>query len=153
LKSNFFEGIFTLIDKSLDAFIIDKAALPIDFITPVFSSMMIVWVVLWGYMMLFGKTSEPLQEGVFRIVRVGIIMTLGLTISTYTDVVVRFFAEGPASIAAIITGSPTGTSAQAIDQLFLEVFKVAEVAWEKGGVMNGNFGMYIICVIHRHGFN
>lgn len=44
---------------------------------------------------MFGKTNEPLQDGIFRILRFGLIMTLGLKEGTYMCVVVDILAHGP----------------------------------------------------------
>ncbi|HCE3569206.1 TPA: type IV secretion system protein [Vibrio parahaemolyticus] len=146
-STNLFEAIFDKVDQALDTYITSTAGDIISFITPIFTSLLIIWIAIWGYMMMFGKASEPLQDGVFRILRIGFIITLGLTVGTYTDLVVDFLAKGPETIASVITGSATGTSAATLDSLFSKIFEVSEAAWDKGGIMNGNFGMYLISII------
>ncbi|EAY3929548.1 type IV secretion system protein [Salmonella enterica] len=146
-STNLFEAIFDKVDQALDTYITSTAGDIISFITPIFTSLLIIWIAIWGYMMMFGKASEPLQDGVFRILRIGFIITLGLTVGTYTDLVVDFLAKGPETIASVITGTPTGTSAATLDSLFSKIFEVSEAAWDKGGIMNGNFGMYLISII------
>jgi len=146
-STNLFEAIFDKVDQALDTYITSTAGDIISFITPIFTSLLIIWIAIWGYMMMFGKASEPLQDGVFRILRIGFIITLGLTVGTYTGLVVDFLAKGPETIASVITGSPTGTSAATLDSLFSKIFEVSEAAWDKGGIMNGNFGMYLISII------
>lgn len=146
-STNLFQRIFERVDEALDSYVTSTAGELIDFITPIFTSLMIIWIAAWGYMILFGKANEPVQEGVFRILRIGFIMTLGLTVGTYTGLVVDFLARGPETIASVITGSATGTSAATLDSLFSKVFDVAEAAWDKGGIMNGNFGMYLIAML------
>lgn len=142
--TNLFQAVFDLVDEALNSYVTSTAGDIIDFITPIFTSMMIIWVAIWGYLLMFGKASEPLQEGVFRILRIGFILTLGLTVGTYVDVVVDVLSNGPEAIASVITGAPAGSVAGSLDALFSKVFEVAEAAWDKGGIMNGNFGMYII---------
>ena len=105
---------------------------------------MIVWIAIWGYLMIFGKSNEPLQEGVFRILRVGFIVTLGLTVATYNNVVVDFLSNGPGELATVVTGSSNGGAPTALDNLITQVFSVAKEAWNKAGIMDGNFGMYLI---------
>lgn len=146
-STNLFEAIFDKVDQALDTYITSTAGDIISFITPIFTSLLIIWIAIWGYMMMFGKASEPLQDGVFRILRIGFIITLGLTVGTYTGLVVDFLEKGPETIASVITGSPTGTSAATLDSLFSKIFEVSEAAWDKGGIMNGNFGMYLISII------
>ncbi|HCE5184946.1 TrbL/VirB6 family protein [Vibrio parahaemolyticus] len=146
-STNLFEAIFEKVDTALDTYVASTAGEVINFITPIFTSLLIVWIAIWGYLMMFGKVNEPLQEGVFRILRIGFIMALGLSIGTYTDVVVDVLAKGPEHLASVITGSVTGTSAGTLDTLFSKVFEVSEAAWDKGGIMNGNFGMYLIALL------
>lgn len=146
-STNLFEAIFDKVDTALASYVTSTAGDVISFITPIFTSLMILWIAIWGYLMLFGKVSEPLQEGVFRILRIGFILTLGLTVGTYVGVVVDLLAKGPETIASVVTGSATGTSAAALDDLFSKIFDVSEAAWDKGGIMNGNFGMYLISII------
>ncbi|WP_175548477.1 type IV secretion system protein, partial [Vibrio parahaemolyticus] len=74
---NFFQATFDLVDRILASYVSDTATNIISFISPIFTSLLIVWIAIWGYLMMFGKVSEPLQEGVFRILRVGFIMALG----------------------------------------------------------------------------
>lgn len=143
---NLFEGMFAVIDQALDQYIISTATDLIAHVTPVFTSMLIVWIAIWGYMLMFGKASEPLQEGVFRILRIGFIMTLGLSVGTYMDVIVNVLADGPGQIAAVVTGSNGGV-ATILDQLFTRVLGLADQAWDKAGVMSGDFGMYLIAIL------
>lgn len=140
---NLFEGMFAVVDQALDQYVINTATDLIAYISPIFTSMLIVWIAIWGYLMMFGKVTEPLQEGVFRILRIGFIMTLGLTVGTYMDVVVDVLAHGPESIAAVVTGS-NGGAATILDNLFSRVLDVADQAWDKAGVMSGDFGMYLV---------
>lgn len=95
---------------------------------------------------MFGKVSEPLQEGVFRILRIGFIMTLGLTVGTYMGVLVDVLAHGPEKVAAVITGS-NGGAAAILDSLFSRVLAVADQAWDKTGVMSDDFGIYLVAIL------
>jgi len=143
---NLFEGMFSVVDQALNQYIINTATDLIAYITPMFTSMLIVCIAIWGYLMMFGKVSEPLQEGVFRILRIGFIMTLGLTVGTYMGVVVDLLAHGPEKVAAVITGS-NGGAAAILDSLFSRVLAVADQAWDKAGVMSGDFGMYLVAIL------
>ena len=105
--------------------------------------MLLVWIVMWGYLLIFGKISEPASDGVFRILRIGAIFAIGLTIGTYNDLVVNFFQNGPEYIASQISGNALDIG-QTLDRLFSKIFNIAYVAWKEGGITNGNFGCYIV---------
>ena len=146
MSTNLFERIFANVDDALNTYVVDTVGNVVGFASPLFTSMMIVFVAMWGYLMMFGRVQEPLQDGVFRIIRIGGIMTLGLTVGTYMSVVVSFLQQGPEHISAVVSGAG-GTSADTLDALFSQVFAVSKAAWEKGGVLDGNFGLYLIALI------
>lgn len=146
MSTNLFERIFANVDDALNTYVVDTVGNVVGFASPLFTSMMIVFVAMWGYLMMFGKVQEPLQDGVFRIIRIGGITALGLTVGTYMGVVVTFLQQGPEHISAVVSGSG-GTSADTLDALFSQVFAVSKAAWEKGGVLDGNFGLYLIALI------
>ncbi|HBZ5600727.1 type IV secretion system protein [Escherichia coli] len=144
--TNLFVRIFANVDSALSTYITDTVGNVIGYASPLFTSMMIVWIVMWGILMMFAKVDEPVRDGVFRIIRIGGIVALGLTVGTYMDVVVNVLQKGPEHISAVVSGT-TGTTADTLDALFTKIFNVAKAAWDKGGVMNGNFGLYLIALI------
>lgn len=145
--AGFIETMFNGVDSKIDSYLFTAIDNLITHFVPIFSSLMIIWVVIWGYMTMFGYSQEPLKEGVSRIIKLGFILTLGLTATTYYNVVGNFLLEAPNEIGAIITGSTNYTAGGALDALYQKVFEAANEAWKQGGVMNGNFGMYILALI------
>ena len=135
-----------MVDKSLDNYVQQGSARMIEFLVPVFTSMMIIWVAIWGYSLMFGRSEQPLQEGFYRILRIGFILTLGLTVGRYNQTVVRFLSETPQLLASIISGGHSQNAASLLDNLFGQIFTLADNAWRQGGVMDGNFGMYFLAI-------
>ena len=147
MASTVFERTFALIDTALDNYVVNTSGDVIAFVSPIFTSLLIIWVVIWGYMTMTGRSGELMTEGLFRIIRVGFILTLGLTVGNYAGLVTNLLSGGPEAISGIITGSPSGSAAASLDTLFTKVFEVSAAAWKKGGIMNGDFGQYIIAII------
>ena len=87
--TNLFVRIFANVDSALSTYITDTVGNVIGYASPLFTSMMIVWIAMWGILMMFAKVDEPVRDGVFRIIRIGGIVALGLTVGTYMDVVVN----------------------------------------------------------------
>ena len=146
-STNIFERIFANVDEATARFITETVSNVISYITPIFTSMVIIYIVIWGYLMLFGKVNDAIQEGIFRMIRIGVIVTFALSVGTYSGVVVNLLQGGPEKLSAVVTGTTDGTTPQMLDHLFSKVFDVAKAAWDKGGVMNGNFGLYLIALI------
>ena len=93
--TNLFVRIFANVDSALSTYITDTVGNVIGYASPLFTSMMIVWIAMWGILMMFAKVDEPVRDGVFRIIRIGGIVALGLTVGTYMDVVVNVLQKGP----------------------------------------------------------
>ena len=144
--SNLYQSIFSMVDKALNNYVQQGSARMIEFLVPVFTSMMIIWVAIWGYSLMFGRSEQPLQEGFYRILRIGFILTLGLTVGHYNQTVVRFLSETPQLLASVISGGHSQNAASLLDQLFSQIFTLADNAWRQGGVMDGNFGMYFLAI-------
>ncbi|MCL1079065.1 type IV secretion system protein [Parashewanella spongiae] len=144
--SNLYQSIFHMVDKSLNNYVQQGSARMIEFLVPVFTSMMIIWVAIWGYSLIFGRSEQPLQEGYYRILRIGFILTLGLTVGRYNQTVVRFLSETPQLLASVISGGHSQDAATLLDHLFSQIFTLADNAWRQGGVMDGNFGMYFLAI-------
>lgn len=144
-------GLFsTLLDETdevLNQYAYTSAESLIEWVTPIFTSLMIVWIAIWGYQLLLGRGGEPMQEGAMRIIKVGLIMTLGLTISTYSSLIINVMTDGPAEIAGVVAGTdPDGVGA-VLDSMFRSVTEISEAAHKKGGVMSGDFAMYMVAIL------
>ncbi|WJT10879.1 type IV secretion system protein [Vibrio harveyi] len=146
-STNLFEAIFDKVDTALDTYIVSTVGDIIAFINPIFSSLLIIWIAIWGYLMLFGKVSEPLQEGGFSNTSSWLHYGAWLNCWYLHGGGCRRSGTYSEEIASVITGSPTGTSAATLDNLFSKVFEVSEAAWDMGGILDGNFGMYLISLI------
>ncbi len=144
--SNLYQSIFGMVDHALDNYVQQGSARMIEFLVPVFTSMMIIWVAIWGYSLMFGRSEQPLQEGFYRILRIGFILTLGLTVGRYNQTVVSFLSETPQVLASVISGGHSQNAATLLDHLFSQIFTLADNAWRQGGVMDGNFGMYFLAI-------
>ncbi|NHX33716.1 type IV secretion protein, partial [Escherichia coli] len=69
--TNLFVRIFANVDSALSTYITDTVGNVIGYASPLFTSMMIVWIAMWGILMMFAKVDEPVRDGVFRIIRIG----------------------------------------------------------------------------------
>lgn len=139
-----FTKLFAAADNILNNYAYTAAESMIEWVTPIFTSLMIVWIAIWGYQLMLGRAHEPMQDGAIRIITVGLIMSVGLTISTYSSLIVDLMSNGPAEIAGVISGSSSASIGGVIDSLYEKVDEISDAAFEEAGVMSGDFGMYFI---------
>jgi type IV secretion system protein VirB6 len=144
---NLYQEMFLVIDETLDGFVFESISHLIEMIAPVFTSLVIILCAIWGYMIIYGKVDTILSEGFFKILRVTFILTLGLTSSYYMDLIVNTAKGGGEFIASSLMGQPVDNIAISLDQMMEKLFSVAHEAWSKAGILNGDFGMYIIAIL------
>lgn len=145
-STNVFQYIFKTVDTALATYISDTASSMIGAATPMFISMVVVWMVMWGYLMIYGRIQEALTEGIFRIIKITAILTLGLSTGYYMSIVANTLQQAPEYFAGVVSGNG-GSVAQNLDVLFSKFFMVSQAAWDKGGILNGNFGLYLVSIV------
>jgi len=88
-----------------------------------------------------------LQEGFFKILRVTFIMTLGLSVGTYMELIVGTAQGAGETLAAKMMGMPAQDIAQTLDRMMAQIFSLSEQAWQKAGILQGDFGMYFVALV------
>ena len=144
MPAGIIETIFTEVDAILVDFITNTASNLVDFLIPIFNSMAIIWIAIWGIQHILGYSQTPIQEGLKRIITLSAVIGLGLTVGNYTSIIVSFLSGWPEQLAQAITGSGSDSTASIIDNLFSRLFTVVKTSFDKGGVLDGNIGMYFI---------
>lgn len=110
-------------------------------IEPAAVSLAAIYVMVWGYLHWKGAIEEPILAGALRIVRLVVIFGVGLRLWLYHDAVVDLFYDAPVDLAAsIVGGAPPVVT---IDAIWAQGGQVAAMLWDRGGVLNGDFGFYV----------
>ena len=137
----FFATFWTWLNAQLAAYVGDNAARVAGALEPAVGALAVIYVMAWGYLHLCGKISEPVTDGLRRIVLLAVVLGVGLHMWLYDTVIVDTFYRAPAELAAAVVGSsdPVGT----IDAIWTSGGSVAGDLWSKGGVLNGDFGFYL----------
>jgi type IV secretion system protein VirB6 len=142
-----YQDMFQIIDEALDGFVFEAVVNLVAVAAPLFTSLVIIACAIWGYMIIYGKADALVQEGFFKILRVTFILTLGLSVSYYMELIVTTSKGSGEFIASTLTGNPVDNIALSLDTMMERVFAVASHAWEKAGILSGDFGMYIIALL------
>lgn len=139
-----FSYIFTLVDNALNSYVVDTSTKVVELMLPLFNSMIMLWVVIWGYMLLFGKIEEPIKTGIFRIIRILLIFTFVFNITVYNDVIVNFFQGGAEQIASTMAGS-TGSVVDMLNGIWGQILDSSLLALENASWRSP--GMYIVALM------
>lgn len=115
--SHFYADFFKTIDQALISFISQTAADIVVQFRPMVTSFLIIYTMIWGFNLLTGSIKTPLSEGMIRIVRISIIVSLALGIGVYNSYIVDTFWNIPDALGQIVGKGSVNTPAAAFDFL------------------------------------
>jgi type IV secretion system protein VirB6 len=95
-----------------------------------------IYVMVWGYLHLRGAIEEPIMEAAKRIVMLGIIMGIVLSLWSYNDVFVDFFVNTPQELSSTIISGNTAIST--VDGIWLKGGDVAGSLLNEAGIFKDN---------------
>lgn len=150
---HFYEALFSKLDASLSSYVSDVATRVIGAITPVATTLLTIYVVLWGWSMMRGVITEPITDGISRIVRLSVIVGIALNLGRYNSYIADFLFNSPDALASYVVGGYSGTTgnAQYLDGLMSQMFDFGET-YRQTGVANSllfpDLGMLVMaCAI------
>ena len=137
----FFATFWSWLNTQTAAYIGENTARLAAILEPAIVSLATIYVMGWGYLHLVGKIEEPLVAGLRRLVVLAVILGVSLHLWLYNSVLVDTFYNAPAQLAAALVGAQDPVST--LDTIWASGGTVAGNLWDKGGVMNGDFGFYL----------
>ena len=137
----FFATFWAWLNSQLAAYIGTNTALVSQALEPVIVTLATVYVMVWGYLQLLGRTDEPLVAGLRRLITLAIVLGGAVRLWLYNSLLVDTFYRAPAELAGVIVGAqdPVAT----IDTIWERGGVVAGYLWNNGGVFSGDFGYYV----------
>jgi type IV secretion system protein VirB6 len=128
------------IAETIKTFANDGSQTMIDIIGPASISLLTIYVVLWGAGIASGRVNEPFSQGVYRIIRICVIVMFALTASNYAEYITDFFLGVPSEIAAKMAGaSDTSGIAGVIDACLQRGFDLGNKVWDYA---DSKFGLF-----------
>lgn len=127
MASTIYQSTFEKIDATLATYINDVATNVIAAITPVVTTLLLIYVTLWGWSVITGKTGELVTDGFNRIIKITIIVAIAINLGYYNSFVVNFLSNLPDRLAQLATITPTGNNGAFLDGVFDQVW---ELGWK-----------------------
>ena len=111
------------------------------------TALLTIYVLLWAVGIASGRISEPLTDGVKRVIRIVVIVAFALTAGFYQGQVAQFFLQAPSAVAAdlVAPGSSSGSSpttiADVLDNAENQGIQIGDKAWAQGQRYGGVSGL------------
>jgi len=140
---HFYEDFFNQLDGVLDAYINTTATNVIDAITPVATQLVTIYIMLWGWAMMRGVISEPITDGVTRLVRLAVITGIALNIGLYNSHLSDMLWNSPDALAGYIAaGYEDGVNnMQFLDQLMSKFYDMGDSYWQAASANSSMIGV------------
>ncbi|MBV7483233.1 type IV secretion system protein [Bordetella sp. BOR01] len=137
---HFYERILSELNGALSGYVTDVATDVIASITPVTTTLLMIYVMLWGWSMMRGMISEPVIDGTTRLIRLSVICAFALTIGNYNGVIADFLWQSPEALANIVSsGNAESTgNVQFLDSLMSQIYDFGNTYWASGNA-SGRF--------------
>ncbi|GFE87293.1 type IV secretion system protein [Steroidobacter agaridevorans] len=137
----FFTEFYAWLTRVLTTYIGDNTLRIAAVLEPAIVTLAILYVAIWGYLHLAGKIDEPFIAGVKRLLVLGVILGVSLSLWLYNEVIVDTFFNAPTQLAAVVVGGHDAVST--IDQIMLLGGDAAYSLIRQGGILEGNFSFYL----------
>lgn len=141
----FFAEFSAWLNGVLAGYIGTNTALIAGTLEPALVTLAVVYVMIWGYLQLTGQIEEPFVSGVKRIVTLAVILGCALNLWLYNGLIVDSFFNAPSQLAGVIVGA--FDPVDIVDQILFEGGDAANLLFQKGGILDGNFAFYLAAFI------
>lgn len=140
---HFYQRIFSELSSALGSYVSDVSSNVIGAITPVASTLIMIYVMLWGWAMLRGSIQEPITDGVGRIVRMSVISAVALTAGYYNGFLSDMLWQSPDALGSYIASgySDASSNTQFLDQLMSQIYDLGDAYWQKANASSGLAGI------------
>ena len=143
--STTYQDAFTYVNAVCNSYIGANVAAVASAIAPAAYTLLGVYVILWGLSSMRGLIQEPILDAAVRLIKIAFIFGIGIGLAEYNTYVTDTFFNGPEQLTSTLTKATSNSTAiNGLDLLLDQGFKIGKAFWSKGGIINGDFGMYII---------
>lgn len=130
-----YTSLMDQITSPLQAYIGSTSASIIGAIKPVATTLLIIYTMFWGWSMIRGVITEPITDGITRIVKLTVICAIALTVGLYSQFLVDWLWQSPDSMGSIIAGGQQSDKVSFLDTIFDKLW-VYSNKWEKAAEDN-----------------
>ena len=139
---HFYQSLLSKLDSALNTYWSSAAASIASAFAPVATTLVTIYVILWGWSLMRGVISEPVTDGIARILRLTIIVALAINAGIYNGYLAGLLWESPEALASVISGTSSGNTAMNfLDQLMGQFYELAQAFNDKAYADTGITGL------------
>lgn len=128
---HFYSKLFADLDTALATYISDTASNIIGAITPVATTLLTIYLALWGWATIRGVIHEPILDSMVRMVRLTLITAAAINLGYYNAFLVDFLWNSPDALAAYVGGSDSTTNVAYLDSIMSMIYDFGDAYYQK----------------------
>lgn len=140
-----FEDWFNYTDAVTATYITDGAATVAGAFQGTATNLLIIYVMFYGWSMMRGVISEPVMDGVSRIIKMSFVFTFATNSARYSSDVAEFLYKWPSALSGAMSGSQITSTTQILDNILSSGLDLGVQSWQVAGLQN--LGGYVIGII------
>ncbi|WP_334190491.1 type IV secretion system protein [Noviherbaspirillum sp.] len=140
---HFYERTFADLNIPLENYWETVAGNIVEAITPVSITLLSIYFVLWGWAMMRGVISEPVTDGLARILRLSIITGIALSVTRYGNFLANLLWNSPEVMAEYIASGSASSenNMQFLDRLLSQIYDLGNAFWQNAHASSGLIGV------------
>lgn len=153
-NSSFFTWFYTQFETVISNYFTETSSNIVSAIAGPAWVMMGIYFALWGFSMVRGLIDEPLTDGLFRMVKISIVLGLALNTGLYQTHVVDFIQNVPGAMAQLLVfgggnaESGTASTFATLDMLLVKTQDLAYKCWDQMSILSpGQSLAFGICAL------
>ncbi|MBS1943316.1 MAG: type IV secretion system protein [Bacteroidetes bacterium] len=131
----FYTDLMKNVTDPLAGFISSTSGSVIGSITAVSTTLLMIYIMFWGWSMMRGVITEPITDGITRLVKLAIIVGIALSTGRYASYIVDFLWNAPDAMASVVAGAKSEDKVSFLDTLFEKMWAYS-TEWEKAADQN-----------------
>lgn len=149
---HFYEDTFNKLNSALTTYVGDTATNVIASISAVAYTLLMIYMMLYGWSTLRGMITEPVTDFATRMIRLATIVGIALNIGYYNTYVSDFlWSSGDAMAGYVASGySDPLSNVQYLDALMSKIYDLGDAYWQKANATSGWFpdiGLLAVAVL------
>lgn len=124
MANTIIEDTFGKIDLTLATYINDVATSVIISITPVVTTLLLIYMALWGWLVITGKTGEIVTDGFNRIIKITLVVAIAINLGYYNTFVVNLLSNLPDHLASLASITPVAGTGVFLDEVLSDIWKI-----------------------------
>jgi type IV secretion system protein VirB6 len=146
----FLQSIFLTVDQASSTYVGTTVEGVATSIAPVAKQCFTLYVILWGFAMYRGLINEPILDGAFRLMKIGIIISLAISVGQYSTHISNNLLAAPDYLIGLLgNGGSAQDSKTVLDKILSDAMQSGQTIWEKGSLIppGSNPGAYLMALI------